>query len=421
VTVQSAWSAPVTLSDPGQDASRPQVAVDQSGNAVFVWKRFDGSSGSCCDRIEARTRSATGTLGAVQTLSDAGQNADVPQVAVDPNGNAVFTWTRSDGLNTRIEARTRSSTGTLSAVEVLSAAAQNATAPQVGIDSSANAVFAWTLSDGLNTRIEARARSAAGVLSATQILSPVGRDASSPALAVDQSGNAVAVWERFGGGTSCGGSACSLIEARVRSAAGALSPVQMVSPFGQHAHSPQVAVDQGGNAIFTWERSDGTNTRVQARARSTAGALSAVQTLSAAGQDALRPQVAVDQGGNAIFAWERSDGTNPRIEARARSAAAALSPVQILSAAGQPAGIPQVAVDSTGKAVFVWRRFGGTNNRIQARARSAAGVLGAVETLSAGGQPADLPQVAVDQSGHAVAVWKRSDGVDELIQAATSP
>jgi hypothetical protein len=40
---------------------------------------------------------ATAILSPPQTLSGAGQNASEPQVAVDPNGNAVATWGRSDG------------------------------------------------------------------------------------------------------------------------------------------------------------------------------------------------------------------------------------------------------------------------------------------------------------------------------------
>ena len=93
----------------------------------------------------------------------------------------------------------------------------------------------------------------------------------------------------------------------------------------------QVAVDADGDAVFTWRRSDGTDYRVQARMRSAAGALSAVQTLSASGQSAVTPQVAIDPDGDAVFTWWRSDGANLRVQARARSAAGALSGVQTLS------------------------------------------------------------------------------------------
>ena len=44
-----------------------------------------------------------------------------------------------------------------------------------------------------------------------------------------------------------------------------------------------------------------------------------MKTLSAAGQTAFDPQVAVDADGDAVFTWARYDGTESRVQARARS------------------------------------------------------------------------------------------------------
>ena len=84
-------------------------------------------------------------------------------------------------------------------------------------------------------------------------------------------------------------------------------------------------MDPAGDAVFTSRRSDGSNVRVQARARSAAGALSAVQTLSAPGDDAFDPQVDVDSDGDAVFAWVIADAVHGRVETRARSAAGTLT------------------------------------------------------------------------------------------------
>ena len=50
-----------------------------------------------------------------------------------------------------------------------------------------------------------------------------------------------------------------------------------------------------------------------------------------------------------------------------------------------------------------------------------AAVLGATETLSAGGHDAVGPQLASDQGGDAIVVWQRSDGTNFRIQGATGP
>jgi hypothetical protein len=144
--------------------------------------------------------------------------------------------------------------------------------------------------------------------------------------------------------------------------------VQTLSAAGQNAGLPQVAVRGTGAAVFTWMRSDGANDRAQTRARSASGTMSAVQDLSYPGRSAFNPQVAVDGGGNAMFTWARLDGNFNLIEARSRSASGILRPFTTLSDPGQNAFLPQVAVDPTGDALVTWQRFDGANFRIQVSA-----------------------------------------------------
>jgi hypothetical protein len=250
----------------------------------------------------------------------------------------------------------------------------------------------------------------------------------------------VIAWQGWDAANPCSAqqNPCKLIQARARAADGTLGAVQTLSDPGQHAHEHRLAVDPNGDAVVVWRRGDGTTDcdghqcqRIQTRTRLASGVLTPVRTLSVQGQQAGQPTVGVDSGGNAVFGWEREDGTTDcgsgpcqRVQARTLSAAGALSSVQTLSAAGQDADEPWVGVDAAGNAAFVWGRDDGTTQcggfpceRIQARSRSAAGALTAVQTLSAGGQPATWPRVAVDPDGgldpnlaDAAAVWQRFDG-----------
>jgi len=95
---------------------------------------------------------------------------------------------------------------------------------------------------------------------------------------------------------------------------------QDLSAAGQDAYDPQVAFDGQGNAIAVWSRSNGTNFIVQAAVRAAGGSFGAAQDLSAAGQDAHVPEVAVDGQGNAIVVWSRSNGTNYIVQAAVRAA-----------------------------------------------------------------------------------------------------
>jgi hypothetical protein len=323
----------------------------------------------------------------------------------------------------------------------LTASGQDAADGWVGVDQGGNAVFVWLRRDSTTNcngsgcvRVRTRARSAAGVLSTTQTLSPDGVNAGGPRIAVDPDGTAVFVWRAPDGTTDCAGYQCWRVQTRTRSATGDLTPIETLSDPGRQANSPQVAVDQDGDAVFAWVRRDDTTDcdgaaclRFQTRVRHPDGTLSAVQTLSAAGQNAIDPSLDVDQDGDAVFTWNGFDSTTDcvfgqpcfRVYARARSVAGALSTIQTLSAPGQEAYYPEVSVaDPTGDAVFAWSRyddsadcgppFGGCL-RVQTRVRFAAGDLTATQTLSAAGRHATYPQVGTDQDGDAVYVWQRDD------------
>ena len=166
--------------------------------------------------------------------------------------------------------------------------------------------------------------------------------------------------------------------------AGAATPADF-SAAGQDALDPQVAVAPDGRATVTWYRSDGSNSRVQARRIAADGTtLGAVVNLSPAGQDALDPQVAVAADGSATVAWRRYDGSAYRVQARRIAAdGTTLGDVVDLSAAGQPAFAPQLAVAADGSATVTWYRGDGSNTRVQARRIAANGTtLGPVVDLS---------------------------------------
>jgi hypothetical protein len=448
----AAWSAPITLSDPGagRHASYPEVAVDPDGDAVFVWQRLDGTmdcgvgSPRSCSRIEARARSSSGVLSAVQTLTAPAHDAYYPKLGVDPSGTAIFTWQE---LYSRT--RARSADGTLTPVQVLTTGGR----PQVAVDQNGTAVYTWLRRDDTTDcngggcyRAQTRTRSAAGVLGPIQTLSPGGRNAFNPQVGVDQNGNAVFVWGRNDMTADCPSypppDGCARIQARSLSAAGVLGPVHTLSAPGQDAGRDfDIAVAPSGDAIFAWFRPDGTTTcgtpacpRVQTRVLSATGTLGTTQTVSPAAQTGYDPHVGVDQSGNAVFIWQYNDNTTDcfgsycyRIATRARSAAGTLSPAQTLSPPAQIAGLSQIAVDQAGDAVIAWQSRDGTTSctssgcyRIRVRTRSSAGALSAMETLSEAGRNAIDARLAYN-NGHAMVAWRRSDGSSFRIQAATGP
>jgi hypothetical protein len=266
------------------------------------------------------------------------------------------------------------------------------------MDATGNALVAWLQGDHL---IQARARTASGKFRPIETISEVGREAGVPNVAMDPAGNALIVWRYYD---------TLIVHARTRSAAGVLGPIETLSEVGHDSGGQQIAMNANGDTVIVWMNSTRPGELlIKARARSAAGVLGPIETLSEPGQRAFYPQVAIDAAGNTLTVWSRSDGTNDRIEARARSAVGELGLVQRLSAAGTNARGPDVAMHADGSAVVVWTRRAGRGEILQSRTRSAAGVYGPVQRLSKGGEHAEAAQVAVDGAGGALVVWKNYD------------
>ncbi len=210
-----------------------------------------------------------------------------------------------------------------------------------------------------------------------------------------------------------------LVPAAARATPTFLSAIN-VSDAGQNAFEPQVAEDSSGNSLMVWTRSDGTNIRIQAKFRSANGTWASTATISPAGRDAYEPQVAFDPSGNAIAVWTQFDGVRGRTYAAFRPADGSFGGNQAISPAGRGASAPQIAIDSTGKAVAVWYLFDGTTDRIQAAVRPADGIFGAAQTLSDPGLEAFDPKIAAgpDADVNAAAVWTGSDGLNLRVQSS---
>jgi hypothetical protein len=212
--------------------------------------------------LAAPAAHATPTFLSPVDVSAAGQDAYEPQVVVDPSGNSLMVWTRWDGSNLRIQARSRAADGTSGPVASISTAGRDAFEPQVALDGAGNAIAVWTQYDGARSRTHAAFRPAGGSFGGDQTISSGGQDAIAPQISLDPAGNAVAVWYRFDGATD-------RIQAAVRPANGSFGGVQSISPLGQESYEPMVAAGPNvdSNAVAVWTGLDGANTRIQSARR----------------------------------------------------------------------------------------------------------------------------------------------------------
>ena len=141
---------------------------------------------------------------------------------------------------------------------------------------------------------------------------------------------------------------------------------------------------------------------------------------SPARQDSGSADVGIDGQGNITFSWTTFHEVTGDIlvQWRTRTAAGALGAPQTLSGGGHDNRFPHVAVNGAGAAVAVWRTSRGNlaaTTPVQGRARTAGGALGPIFTVSAkpgGAFSFDFanPIVAIDAAGNATFAWTGLDG-----------
>jgi hypothetical protein len=302
------WQSVKTISTPGRPANSPTIGASADGmRLVSAWTSYDGAD----YRLRSSTSSDGGTTWSEPVdVSQAGQDAVMPVLAVSSDAMRVTAlWRRSDGTHRRIEtASSQDGGGNWSTPRTLSEAGQHAEAPAIASSADGNRVAAaWTRYDGSRYRLQAAYSPNGGAAwSLPLTVSDVGEEANWPTVTSSADGARLAIaWRGFDG---------LLDRARtVSSADGGLtwsSPVTISA--GQSSYDPTIAASSDGTRLVAaWSGSEGSFYRIRAASSSDAGQTwSAPVTLSADGQDGQGPLVSASRDGQRVTAvWKRSDGT----------------------------------------------------------------------------------------------------------------
>ena len=411
------WQLPGTdLSDTTANSLVPQIAVGPDGTATAIWTHEVGGAFI----VQAATRAAgSSTFSAPVDLSAASGQARTPQIAFAADGATTVVWDRFDGTNYRVQATTRAAgANTFSAPVNVSASGSDASVPEVAIAPDGTTTAVWVLFNGTHDVVQTATRAAgASTFSAPVDLSDTTKNSYKPQVASGPGGTTTAVWTTNDG-------ANDQVQAATRPAgSNAFGAAQPLSALAQNAREPRIGMGPNDQTTVVWQAINGTTFQIQATTRAGgSGSFAAPEDLSALGGDATNPSVAVGPDGTTTAAWFRNNGTNNIVQARTRAAGAGtFAASQDLSASGQSAYYPDVAAGPDGLAAIVWFRTNGTNDIVQAatRGRGATSFDPAV-SLSADGQNAAAQQIAVAKDGTVTAVWRRPNGTKEVVQAAST-
>ncbi|HJU83042.1 MAG TPA: hypothetical protein VJ600_02425 [Holophagaceae bacterium] len=244
--------------------------------------------------------------------------------------------------------------------------------------------------------------------------STAGSDLKPPAIAMNASGNAMAVWMQT---TASAPSRYDLFAAYYKAGSGWQTRVLISDGLNNVGPYPKVVLDSSGNAIAVWTETDGTHYHLWAN-RFTASAWgTATQLENNANGDVNPPSLAGDTGGDAIATWAQPDATAMSAYAIVYTAGTGWGSVTPLEGSSNAVdGYPysarvRVAMNATGTAAVTWDQFNGTYNQVYCATYTPGSGWAAGISIVSGSGNVNLPNAAIDSAGNYVLVFFYSSTV----------
>lgn len=327
------WGTPTEI---GIDqAVAPAIASNANGDAVLVWIERGFSTESCGGNVfgqeiwASRYGAASNTWTPPVRISvDAATNSsisvDSPSVVIDAAGRATAVWVHNPGTLLPTIVWSRFDGTVWSAPAALSDGTRGVAEPVMAQDASGNILVLWQQQTNLfNGSLPnggpilpniwfARYAATSGTWSAPVPIGSSdlsGSDSAGHArVAVNASGNAVAVWRETRSTVG------SIVSARFSSGSWTL-PV-LIETNTQPADRPEVAIDVNGNAQAVWmQKIDGSQPDESghtARFDAAAASWGAPQLFEQSTELVFAPVVGMDDTGRALIAWKQTNpGTGP--------------------------------------------------------------------------------------------------------------
>jgi hypothetical protein len=187
------WKGTITISTNvyGNVSSMglPAIGFDGSSQATLVWEQITNSSPIACG-MKAVTGNASSGFGSAQTITTDTTCYGLAKMAVNSTGEAVVVEGAPGILSGAILGISRSSTGSWAAPVTVAAYAYRQDNPSVGLGNNGTAVAVWRTRSGVSYAV--RSNGAWSAAAGLPVLT--GQAGGSTGVAVDGSGNAVAIF-----------------------------------------------------------------------------------------------------------------------------------------------------------------------------------------------------------------------------------
>jgi len=420
------WATASFISASTNYSYGPSVAIDGSGNAIATWYQYDGGTYHVYV-----TRFST-TLGwSAPLLAGTSANYSVyPSVAMDPEGNGIVSWIEWDGQYNIWAKLYFNTSGWQTATNIESSpyTAYYYPGPAVSMNKG-NAVVVWTMADVTGTAnvFENRYVSGSGWAGEADI-----DGTSSPAqdglVAIDPTGNITITYQYAPTGTNPPNQVVN--EAVRYNHVASTWSYSELDYFRVGSGSPLVAIDEQGNALAVWNY----NLNAGSTAAALYGVLANYYTSGSGWQaywqaqqadwdSQVQPnwlQLETNLQGDAVFSFTQDDGPIWHGYAALYTPAGGWGPVtRIENMTHSSVAEEWSAIDGAGDALVLFKTSDGSQYNVYATYHAVGSGWGAPVRLdNAVGSDKYWLRVALNQHGNGVAAWQEWNGTNWNAYAA---
>ncbi len=346
--------------------------------------------------------------------SDDTWNAVVPEIAMDAEGNATAVWLQYDTPKLRSVWSNRYTKGAgWGTAERIENDDLDALRPRIAMDQNGNALAIWQQDDGTRFNTWSNRYTAGNSWGTAELIENAAFELSwNPEIAISANGDALAAWSKSDG------ERYKIWFNRYTNDSGWGTAELIVTNSTESTAAIDVAINANGDAIAVWMQYDGTNQNIWSSRFTTDSGWDKAELIETddAGS-ALHPKITIDANGNALVLWYQSDGTYYNIWFNRYTQSGGWGTASLIESenAGH-AMYPQIAVDANGNALAVWHQNDGIHyntwsNRY--KTDTGWGTATLIENDNTG--DAFKSQIAMDINGNALAVWYQSDGTNNNI------
>jgi hypothetical protein len=362
----------------------------------------------CMLLVFATSRAEAAPWSGPEAVSALDADASASEVGVDAVGDATAIWTNEAGVGSVVQTAYRPAGGGWEAPVDLSGPGGEVEAADLAVDPVGDAVAVWRVTTGGNFLVQAAFKPAGGSWQPSETVSTSGAAGETPQVSIDEAGDAVLIYKDGGGG----------IFASYRPANGSWGQGVQISSPG--AAAPEVAMNPAGEAVAVWKISLGPLSWIEANSMAPGGSWTGeVVHLSLAATITEPPQVEADAAGEFFALWSSGESNNQAVEIGRKPVAGSWEAAETISTAGLKEAEPQLAVDPAGDVVAAWKRSGGSAGSIEATSLRVGGSWAPPSRLSPAGVDAKAPRIAISPAGVAQVVWTGTKEAEHHLEVST--